>query len=78
MYMRIASVLVILSSLMAGCASSQSQSDDAILEQAVLEREAAYVRVAKAITHYCSVTHHTLDSRQACILEHRLPLLQIQ
>ena len=76
MSMRVAPVLVIVSSLMAGCASSQS--GDAIVEQAVLEREAAYVRVAKAITHYCSVTHDTLDSRQACILEHRLPLLQIQ
>ena len=76
MFMRIAPVLVILSSLMAGCASSQS--DDAIVKQAVLEREAAYVRVAKAITHYCSVTHDTLDSRQTCILERRLSLLQIQ
>ena len=76
MYMRIAPVLVILSSLMAGCASSPS--GDAIVKQAVMEKEAAYVRVAKAITHYCSVTHDTLDSRQACILEHRLPLLQIQ
>ena len=76
MYIRIAPVLVILSSLMAGCASSPS--DDAIVKQAVMEKEAAYVRVAKAITHYCSVTHDTLDSRQACILEHRLPLLQIQ
>jgi len=75
MYMRIAPMLVILSSLMAGCASS---SDDAIVKQAVLERDTAYVRVAKAITHYCSVTHDTLDSRQACILEHRLPLRQIQ
>ena len=76
MYIRIAPVLVILSSLMAGCASSPS--DDAIVKQAVMEKEAAYVRVAKAITHYCSITHDTLDSRQACILEHRLPLLQIQ
>jgi hypothetical protein len=76
MITRTTCILAVLSSLMGGCASYQS--DDAIVRDALLEREAAYVRVAKAITHYCSVTTDTLDSKQACILERRLSLLQMQ
>lgn len=76
MITRIAPILAILSSLIGGCAASHS--DDAVVREALQEREAAYVRVAKAITHYCSVSTDTLDSRQACILERRLSLLQIE
>ncbi len=76
MIKRTAAMLAILSFLIGGCAAYQS--DDAFVREALQEREAAYVRVAKAITHYCSVSTDTLDSRQACILERRLSLLQVE
>lgn len=76
MITRTAVMLAILSSLLGGCAAYNS--DDAFVMEALREREAAYVRLAKAISHYCSVSTDTLDSRQACILERRLSLLQIE
>jgi hypothetical protein len=68
--------LLCLSLILGGCASYSSQ--DAVIKEALQEREEAYLRLAKAITSYCSVSTETLDARQACIVERRLPLLQFQ
>ena len=76
MITRTSHILTILSALLgAGCATSHS--DDGLVRDALREREAAYVRVAKAITHYCSVSTDTVDARQACILERRLSLVSV-
>lgn len=61
--------LLLVSIILGGCAYS---SEDAVVRQALQEKDAAYVRLAKAITSYCSVSTETIDARQACILERRL------
>jgi hypothetical protein len=71
-----AAMLAILSFLIGGCAAYHS--DDTFVREALQERDAAYIRGAKAITHYCAVSTDTPDSRQACILERRLSLLQVE
>lgn len=48
--------------------------NDNLLKEALQEREEAYIRVAKAITNYCTVTTETLNARDACIVERRLSL----
>lgn len=67
-------IITTLSVLLGGCAASHS--DDVFVKGALHEREAAYIRLAKAITRYCSVSTDTLESRHTCILEQRLSLLQ--
>lgn len=62
--------LLLVSLVLGGCASYNSQ--DAQIKQALQEREAAYIRLAKAITSYCSVSTETIEARQACIMERRL------
>ena len=62
--------LVLVSGILGGCASYGSE--DAVVRQALQEKDAAYVRLAKAITSYCSVSTETIDARQNCILERRL------
>jgi hypothetical protein len=64
--------LLLLSCTFGGCASS----DDVVLREALQERDAAYIRLAKAITSYCSVSAETMDARHTCILERRLALEQ--
>ena len=76
MIMQTTAMLAFLIFLIGGCVAYHS--DDAFVREALQEREVAYIRVAKAITHYCSVSTDTLDSRQACIMERRLSLLQIE
>jgi hypothetical protein len=73
---RDAAGLLCLSLILGGCASYSSQ--DAVIKEALQEREEAYVRLAKAITSYCSVSTETVDARQACIVERRLSLLQFR
>jgi hypothetical protein len=68
--------LLFFSLILGGCASYSSQ--DAGVKAALQEREDAYIRLAKAITAYCSVSTETLDARHACIVERRLSLLQFQ
>jgi hypothetical protein len=68
--------VLLLTSILGGCASYSSQ--DAVIKEALQEREEAYIRLAKAITSYCSVSTETLDARQACIVERRLSVLQLQ
>ena len=67
---QVAGKLLLVSCILGGCASHSSE--DAAVRQALQEKEAAYMRLAKAITSYCSVSTGTLDARQACILERRL------
>ena len=62
--------LLVLSYPLAGCASQSS--DDAGMRKALQEKDAAYVRLAKAITSYCSMVTDTIDAKQACIFERRL------
>ena len=56
--------------LLGGCASYSSE--ETVVRQALQEKDAAYVRLAKAITSYCSASTETLDARQSCIVERRL------
>lgn len=77
MITRAATTLAFLHFLMiVGCAGHHS--DDALLREALQEKEAAYMRVAKAITHYCSISSDTVGSKQACMLERRLSVLQVE
>ena len=62
--------LLVLNSTLAGCASQSS--DDAGMREALRAKDAAYVRLAKAITSYCSVVTDTIDAKEACIFERRL------
>ena len=70
MYGLFTPTLLVLSCFVAGCASYPSE--DAAMREALQEKEAAYIRLAKAITNYCSVSADTIDARQSCILERRL------
>ncbi len=59
-----------------GC--SASVRDDALLRDAFQEREAAYTRLAHAMTAYCAIKHPSLEARQACEVDKRLELLHIR
>ena len=61
---------LLVSCILGGCASYGSE--ETAVRQALQEKEAAYIRLAKAITSYCSVTTQTMDARQSCIVERRL------
>lgn len=50
--------------------------DEMLVEEALQERDAAQLRLAKAITHYCSVTTETINSRDACIVDRHLASLE--
>lgn len=69
-----AAVILIFGILIGGCAASHSE--DVLVKGALLEKEAASIRLAKAITRYCTVRTDTVDSRHACIVEQRLLSLQ--
>ena len=62
--------LLFVSGILGGCASYSSE--DAAVRQAVQEKETAYIRLAKAITSYCSASTVTMDARHTCIVERRL------
>jgi hypothetical protein len=67
---KVLGTLLLLSCTLGGCASYGS--DDVVIREALQERDAAYIRLAKAITTYCSASTETVDARQTCILERRL------
>lgn len=69
-------IVMTIGVLLGGCVAVHSE-EDAVVKEAQHQREAAYIRLAKAITRYCAVSTHTVESRDACILEQRLSLLQI-
>ena len=60
--------------LLSGCAATHV--DDGLVKGALQAREAASMRLAKAITRYCAVSTDTLESRHNCIVEQRLLLVQ--
>jgi hypothetical protein len=62
--------LLLVSCTLGGCASHGSENT--LVGEALQERDAAYIRLAKAITSYCSASTETVDARQTCMLERRL------
>jgi hypothetical protein len=74
MTIRPIALMVILLSVVAGCAARQSE--DRFVTEALQEREAASIRLAQAIMRYCSVTTDSPDARLDCILDRRLSMLQ--
>jgi len=67
---------IVMGCVSAGCTTQRA--DDVFLKEALDERAAASVRLAKAITHYCSVTNDRLRDRDACILDRRLSVLRLE
>jgi hypothetical protein len=65
--------IISLCALSGGCIH---HLDEMLVEEALQERDAAQVRLAKAITHYCSVTTETINSRDACIVDRHLASLE--
>ncbi len=68
--------LLLIAGPLWGCA--EKGYHDALVREALQERDAAYARLAKAITTYCSARNESLEARQNCILEKRLELLRIR
>jgi hypothetical protein len=60
-----------------GCAGPSRDAEVALLHAAQEEKAAAAVRLAKAITRYCSATSISLDARHACIVDRRLAVPEI-
>jgi hypothetical protein len=48
------------------------------IEQAFQEREAAYARLEKAVTTFCSAKHPTAEARNDCMVENRTALLRLR
>jgi hypothetical protein len=67
--------LVLISCILGGCATHSAED---VVIGALQDRDTAYVRLAKAITAYCSASTETMDARQTCILERRLAAEQPQ
>jgi hypothetical protein len=59
-----------------GCTASVSHN--AAVRNAFQEREAAYTKLANAMTAYCAAKHPTLEARQNCVVEKRLELLHLR
>jgi hypothetical protein len=76
MIVRPVALMVILLSVVGGCAAHRSE--DRFVTEALQEREAASVRLTQAITRYCSVTTDTPDARLGCMLDQRLSLLEVE
>lgn len=68
--------LLLIAGPLWGCA--EKGYHDALVREALQEREAAYTRLAKAITTYCSARNESVETRQNCILEKRLELFRIR
>ncbi|HJT19072.1 MAG TPA: hypothetical protein VJ746_01300 [Nitrospira sp.] len=60
-----------------GCAGPTRDPEVALLHEAQEEKAAASLRLAKAITRYCSATAASLDARHACIVDRRLAVPEI-
>jgi hypothetical protein len=65
--------LIILACLSGGCAADHSTQRQ--VAEALQQKEEASIRLAKAITSYCSAHTDRLDARHTCIAEQRLLLL---
>src|SRR5215831_2467567 len=64
---RLAVTLLVIVGPVWGCAAQNY--DEALLNRAMQDRDAAYTRLANAIARYCSVDNESLESSQNCILE---------
>lgn len=64
---RLAVTLLVIVGPVWGCATQNY--DEALLNRAMQDRDAAYTRLANAIARYCSVDNESLESSQNCILE---------
>ncbi|MEW6543288.1 MAG: hypothetical protein AB1411_06715 [Nitrospirota bacterium] len=63
-------VILLLAGLLCGCAASFR--DEALVRDAMREREAAYAELTQAMTTYCSARHASFEARQACEIDKRL------
>ncbi|HET8580697.1 MAG TPA: hypothetical protein VFL31_06840 [Nitrospiraceae bacterium] len=68
--------LLLIAGPLWGCA--EKGYHDALVREALLERDAAYAKLAKSIITYCSVRSESLEARQNCIFEKRLELTRIR
>jgi hypothetical protein len=48
------------------------------IEQAFREREAAYARLEKAVSSFCSAKHASTEARHECMFENRTALLRLR
>ena len=71
---RLCSTLLVMSCVLGGCAPYAAEEGH--VKEALQQKEAAYIRLAKAITSYCTTNTETLDARDACIVEQRLLTLE--
>lgn len=69
-------VLLLFAGSIWGCVASAR--DDVSLRDAFQEREAAYAKLANAMTTYCAVRHSSLEVRQTCVVDKRVELLHIR
>ena len=69
----VVAAFTILASLSGGCAVDHSTQRQ--VAEALQQKDEASIRLAKAITNFCSAHHASPDARQACIVEQRLILL---
>ena len=69
----VVAAFTILASLSGGCAVDHSTQRQ--VAEALQQKDEASIRLAKAITNFCSAHHASPDARQACIVEQRLMLL---
>lgn len=65
-------LLVLFAASVCGCAGV---GQDASMQAALQERDAAYVRLAKAIGAYCAARYDSFEARQNCLFE---TYLQVQ
>lgn len=68
--------VLILLAVLAGCAAGRP-AEDIALKDAQAERTAAAVRLAKALTRYCTVVTDTLRARDGCLVEQQFSALDL-
>jgi hypothetical protein len=78
----VAALISLISGSVWGCAlpirQEQETLQDHLVQGAMRERDAAYERLAKAITAYCEAKHATLEARYGCVLDRRLEWLRLR
>ncbi|HXX75984.1 MAG TPA: hypothetical protein VEI50_12720 [Nitrospiraceae bacterium] len=64
---RLAIRLLLIAAPLWGCATQNSP--EVLLNQALRDQDAAYLRLTNAIGRYCSVSNNSFESSQNCVLE---------
>jgi hypothetical protein len=77
-----ATVAIILWTIfLGGCTASVQpkvkSGDEALVKEAVAQREMAYARLTKAIGSYCSIRYESLEAKQRCVLNKQMDLLKL-